>query len=147
MADMDIHQDSIIALAYTSQIAAQVYYNKMAVADGDYMEDGYVGSFVARPNVVTAVNNPLPVLHLVTLAPNPIRNHLLELNIMIPETLRTNASVYNTSGQLIASSVLKLVPGSGRYSIELPASAGKGVYHVVIRNKRWTTVRSFIIAD
>ena len=145
MADMDIHQDSIIALAFTSQTAGQVYMNKMTVADGDYEEDGYVGTFISRPNVVTAINEPLPVLHLVTLAPNPIANNSIELKITVPESLRSIASVYGINGQFISSTVLQLVPGTNRYKIALPASTGRGTYHVIINNKRWTTTRRFVI--
>ncbi|MBB1286112.1 hypothetical protein HRH25_17135 [Flavisolibacter sp. BT320] len=145
LTDMDIFQDTLVTLAYTAQGNPQVYTNRTAIATSDYQEDAYLGTFVTRNNIVTSINNPLPAFTYVTITPNPVINYHLQLSVQTTEPLRSICTVYGTNGQYLTSAVLQLTPGSRQHSIQLPSTTGKGVYHVVISNKRWTTTRTFLI--
>ena len=145
MTDLDIYQDTIATLAYTAQTTAQVYFNRTAISASDYEEDAYIGTIVTRNNIVTGLNNPLPVLHAVSISPNPLTDNVLRIVTTVPEPLLSTCTVYQSNGQYVTSAVLQFTPGLNRYTIALPATVGKGVYHVVISNKRWTITRAFVV--
>lgn len=145
MLDMDVYQDTTVALAYTAQGNPQVYLNRTAAVIGDYEEDAYVGIITTRNNVVTGLNDPLPPSTQVSVTPNPVTNQQLGLSVQVTEPLHSVCTVYGSNGQSVASTILRFTTGTNRYTIPLPEAVGKGVYHVVIRNKRWTTTKTFMV--
>jgi len=145
LLDMDIFRDSLVALAYVAQTSPQIYLNRMSVNTEDYDEDAYVGTIAIRTNVVTAVNNPMPVLEDLIVAPNPVRDLNLIFSANISQMLPSTCFIYKSNGQFITSRKIYLTPGSRSYSVSLPPFISKGVYYLVISNKKWTTERSFVV--
>ena len=145
MADMDIYKDSLVALAYTSQTNPQVYLNRTMIDAGDYEEDAYVGTLVMKSNVVTGINTPLPRFTRISIAPNPVINHNVEIAAQVTEPLRSLMTIYHANGQLITNTSVLLTPGTTRYSILLPSNISKGVYRLIISNKKWTATQSFLV--
>ena len=145
LCDMDIREDSLIALAYTAQTNPQVYNNRMMIDAGDYEEDAYVGTITSRTNIVTAINNPLPLFNDLTVSPNPISGSNLTISANVTQSLNSICRIYQNNGQFVSTKTMYLTPGTKQYTVLLPSSISKGVYYVVISNKKWTTTRSFII--
>lgn len=145
MNDFHVYNDSLMGLAYTSQSNAQVYLNRTTVNAGDYEEDAYVGSAIIKSNTVTSINTPLPPATYIRIAPNPIVNGTVMLSAQVTEPLRSLVTIYHANGQLITSNSVLLTPGSNRYSVTLPPAADKGVYRMVVSNKKWTTTQSFLV--
>lgn len=144
LLDMDIFQDSLIALAYVAQTNPEIFAGRIMVKPGDFAEDAYVGNFTSKTDVVTAINNPLPLFNELIISPNPITNCNLSLFCSVPQSLLSTCLIYQNNGQFITSKMLYLTPGTKQYSIVLPPTLSKGIYYVVISNKKWTTTRSFI---
>jgi hypothetical protein len=144
MLDMDLFKDSIAALAYSAQGSPQLYTNRVAVNTSDYEQDAYLGTVITRTNLVTSVNTiQQPVSFRVS--PNPVRDGVLRFVVGVSENLRSTYAVYQSSGQHIATGLLQLAPGTNNYSIVLPAPVSKGVYHIVVSNKKWTTTKTFVV--
>lgn len=74
-----------------------------------------------------------------------MRDGLLRFVVGASAMLRFTFAIYQSSGQHIATGLLQLKPGSNNYSIVLPAPVSKGVYHVVVSNKKWTTTKTFVV--
>lgn len=143
MLDMDIFQDSLVALAYTAQTNPQISLNRLLVNTDDYEEDAYVGTINAHTSVVTAINDPLPAHTALAITPNPVQKDVVQLTAQVTEPLRSSCFIYHSSGQFIKSEMIQLVPGIASYAITLPP-VSKGVYYLVVANKRWKTARSFV---
>jgi len=145
LLDMDIFQDSLVALAYIAQTNPQVYTSRMMAKSGDYEEDAYVGTITSRTNVITSINNPLPLFNDLTVSPNPVHSFNLTISANVTQSLSSTCMIYQNNGQFITGKTIFLTPGSKQYQILLPQSTSKGIYYVVISNKKWTTTRSFIV--
>jgi len=145
LLDMDIFQDSVVALAYIAQTSPQVYTNRMMAKTGDYEEDAYVGTITSRSNVITSINNPLPLFNDLTVSPNPVNDAKLTISANVTQSLTSTCTIYQNNGQFITGKTIFLTPGTKQYSILLPGSISKGIYYIVITNKKWTTTRSFIV--
>lgn len=145
MTDMDIYSDSLVAIAYTGQTAPQLYLSRTTVATGDYEEDAYVGSINISNGIVTGIATPLPPFTYVTIAPNPVKDFIIRVTAQVTEPLRTTFAVYDSRGQFVSSSSVQLASGITRHAISLPAAISKGVYHVVVSNKKWTTTKVILV--
>lgn len=145
MFDMDIYADSLVALAYTGQTTPQVYLSRTLAATSDYLEDAYLGTLALKTGVVTGINTPMPALHSVAVAPNPVAGRVVQLSASVPEPLRSTCTVYQSNGQYVTSTVVQFVPGVSRYTVFLPKTTGGGTYLIVISNKRWTTTKTFLV--
>lgn len=143
--DMDMFRDSVVALAYTAQGDPQFYTDKiMSVNTGDYQEDAYLGTILTKTSLVTAVNNPTAPVAL-SIAPNPVKNGELRLYIGVNEAIKSNYAIYKNNGEYILGGLLQFIPGTNYYSVVLPAPVAKGVYHIVIHNKKWITTKTFVV--
>ena len=143
--DMDIYQDSLVAIAYNAQTNPQIYTSRMTVKTEDFEEDAYVGTFTSRSNVITSINNPLPLFNDLIVSPNPVNGSNLTISANVTQSLASTCTIYQNNGQFIAGKSIFLTPGTKQYSILLPSSISKGIYYIVISNKKWTTTRSFIV--
>ncbi|ANE51590.1 T9SS type A sorting domain-containing protein [Flavisolibacter tropicus] len=144
MYDFDIYRDSVVSFAYTAQTDPALSTARLTTEISDYEENAYLGTLVIKGQTPTAINTPLPQNTSVAITPNPVRDRHLRLAINTPELLPTVLYVYTADGQLIDSHEVRLTPGTNRYSISLPESIKPGVYQLVISNKKWKTVRSFL---
>ena len=143
--DMDIYQDSLVAIAYNAQTNPQIYTSRITVKTEDLEADAYVGTFTSRSNVITSINNPLPLFNDLNVSPNPIRGSELTISANVTQSLTSTCTIYQNNGQFIASKTMHLAPGTKQFTMLLPQFISKGIYYVVISNKKWTSTRSFIV--
>ncbi len=145
MYDMDIFQDSIIALTYSAQTNPQLYMARTSVASGDYEEDAFVGTFTTRNSITTSINTPLPTANHIAITPNPVTNKNLQFSIAVTQPVRSVFSIYQSGGKFLKSQVIELSPSTRYYNIALPDATARGVYFVTVSNFKFTTTRTFIV--
>jgi hypothetical protein len=142
--DFDVYLDSVVTFAYVAQTDPAISKAKFNAEVSDYQEDAYLGTLVIKSQTPTGINQPLPVGTSVAITPNPVRGKHLQLTAHTPELLPSVLLLYTAEGQFIGSRQLRLMPGASRYAIPLPEAAKPGIYQVVISNKKWKVVRSFL---
>jgi hypothetical protein len=145
MFDMDIYRDSIAAFAYTAQQTPQLYQNRMEVLASDVDEDAYLTTLLLKTAVITSVGDPLASGNEVTVAPNPLNDHQLRLRIRSTRNTHATIALFNAGGQYAGSAVLSVSQGDRSYTIALPATLSKGVYHVRVETPSWTNAKTFLV--
>ena len=145
MFDMDIYRDSIAAFAYTAQQTPQMYQNRMEVLASDVDEDAYLTTLLLKTSVITSVGDPLASGNEVTVAPNPLNDHQLRLRIRSTRNTSASIALFNAGGQYAGSAILSVSQGDRSYTIALPSTMSKGVYHVRVETPSWTTAKTFLV--
>jgi hypothetical protein len=114
------------------------------VNTSDYEKDAYLGTVITRTSLVSSVNTVQQPFSF-RVAPNPVRGGVLRFIVGLNEMLRSTYAIYQSSGHHIGTGLLQLTPGTNNYLIVLPAPVSKGVYHIVVSNKKWTTTKTLVV--
>jgi hypothetical protein len=145
LLDFDVYNDTLAAFAYTAMVNPQLSTARMMAQTSDYEEDAFTGTYVFKTQVVTNLNDPLPLGTSISIAPNPATGKKLTIIAQMPEALSTTCYLYQSNGQFVGSKTIRFTGGTNQHEWHLPGHTKPGVYHMILVNKKWRTSRSIIV--